>query len=146
VTIDFSGKFGTRNTGFSNMKGGYFSRVIEEVRFCEYEPQPPEVQQVLPGEDEFLCSLYILPVIACDQARKEIIRHFKEDKSRPAYFRGIDESSISGFALLSWRYQMGKTRLDHYLVFGKKFNYLFVSSPYGSNGSIESIIRTMRYR
>ena len=55
-------------------------------------------------------------------------------------------TDIGGHRVIRWRFQAGKTRLDHYLLIGKKFNYLFVSSPYGSNGAIEELISRTKFR
>ena len=78
VIISFNEKILVKENPKEHAAGGYFSKSITEVRFCKHEPQPPEVQQVLPPSDGYLCSLYLLPVITAEVARKEISACFKE--------------------------------------------------------------------
>ncbi len=119
-------------------KVGYFSATTEHIQFCKQEPQPEYVQQVY-SESGFLCSMYILPLIDLEELKKEIKTAFAPKKAL-ASLSDFEEISLKGHSVVKWRYQIGKTRLDHYMLRTKNNYYLFISSPYGSNGYIEKII------
>ena len=144
IQINFFGEFKENISGFKTMYQGYFSRVLRQIEFCQWQRQPPEVQQVMRPDSGFLCEAYILPVIDEKQAKTALKKIFlKVEKHQ--WNSPVKTLKIKGFSVLAWRFQAGKTRLDHFLVFGKKYNYLLVSSPYGSNGFMEKIIANMRY-
>jgi len=123
-------------------KTGYFSKSIEHIQFCKQEPQPEYVQQVY-SESGYLCSMYILPQIEQIELEKEIKKVF-EPKKALASLSELEKLTINEHAVLKWRYQIGKTRLDHYMLRTKNNYYLFISSPYGSNGYIEDIILNLK--
>ena len=90
----------------------------------------------------YLSSLYIMPKMSMKKLKEEIELYV----GRHSLFQivhKIQEIIIGDKTVLKWRAQNGKTRLDHYVVFGKDYNYLFVSSPYGTNGVIENVILEM---
>ncbi len=92
-----------------------------------------------------LSSLYILPELSMKKIKKEIVSYV--NKHLP--FQIVDKIKaieIEGKTVLKWRVQSGKTRLDHFVVFGEKYNYLFVSSPYGTSGAIETVISEMKLK
>jgi len=90
-----------------------------------------------------LSSLYILPNISTIEFLEELKSYVK---NHPPYtiVRKIENVEIGGKKVQKFRVQNGKTRLDHYVIYGKEYNYLFVSSPYGSNGVIEEVIAEMK--
>ncbi len=89
-----------------------------------------------------LSTLYIMPKISMKKLIVEIEDYILKN---PPYqiTNPIKKVKIDKRRVLSWRAQTGKTRLDHYMIFGEMYNYLFVSSPYSSNGVIESVISEM---
>lgn len=89
-----------------------------------------------------LSSLYILPKIPLKKFDREIEAYVKE---HPPYHisKKLKKIKIGNKKIFKWRIQIAKTRLDHLVFFGKEYNYLFVSSPYGSNGGIEKVILDM---
>ncbi|MCP4131925.1 MAG: hypothetical protein GY754_13185 [bacterium] len=147
--IPFGEKILVKQEGIKQPGDGYLAAATAEVRFFKPKPQPAYVQQVLPAGDGYLSSLYILPplgeIITEESVKKDVNSSFT-GKNEYAWYSGITILEIKGLRVFSWRYQIGKTRLDHFLVFGKKNSYLFVSSPYGSNGSIEAIISKMKMK
>lgn len=90
----------------------------------------------------YLSSLYIMPQKSVKELKKEIKDYIKKN---PLFqiSKKIEIIKIADKKVLKWRAQNGKTRLDHYVVFGTTYNYLFVSSPYGTNGVIENVILEM---
>lgn len=86
-----------------------------------------------------LSSLYILPKISRRKLKKEVEFYVKEHSP----FVISEKIKKIDKRVFKWRIQSGKTRLDHYIFFGNDLNYLFVSSPYGSNGVIENVILEM---
>jgi hypothetical protein len=86
-----------------------------------------------------LSSLYILPKMSRRKLKVEIESYVK--KHPP--FHISEKLKLGNKKVYKWRIQSGKTRLDHYVFFGNEYNYLFVSSPYGSNGVIENVILEM---
>ena len=97
-------------------------------------------------ERGFLCELHILPGAIETKAMAQIQSAHSANKERHVRNVRLEATDIGGHRVISWRWQAGKTRLDHYLLIGKKFNYLFVSSPYGSNGAIEELISRTKFR
>lgn len=145
IEVPFNERVRILNGNFTPAAEGYFSKVVRQVRFCQWQHRPDTIQSVGPGNDGYLCDLYVLPPLSEAEATGELQSAFKK-KVPVTLLTEPEAMQIGKFRLLKWRYQIGKTRLDHYLVFGKKYNYLFVSWPYGSNGTIEKIIDGMRYR
>lgn len=145
IEVPFNEQVRILNGDFTPAAEGYFLKVVQQVRFCQWQERPGHIQSVGPGSDGYLCNFYVLPPLSEKAATGKIQRTFKK-KSPVSLLTEPEAMQIGWFRLLKWRYAIGKTRLDHYLVFGKKYNYLFVSWPYGSNGSIEKIIGGMRPR
>lgn len=87
-------------------------------------------------------SLYILPKMSIEKLKTEIVSYADSD-SLYQITQKVEPIKIGENKGYKWRLQNGKTRLDHYMFFGKEHNYLFVSSPYGSNGSIETAVLEM---
>ena len=93
----------------------------------------------------YLSSMFILPSLSLKALKKEIPSYLAR---YPLYqlTEKVKEVTIGDKKVLRWRAQNGKTRLDHFVVFGPRYNYLFVSSPYGSsNGGIEKAILAMKF-
>ena len=118
-----------------------------KVRFCvtsSYEGQG------LISKDPFQCYLFICKRSVFAFKRRKAIKGYNvelsayDEPDREAF--EFEKLKINGQKVLKWRYTYGKTRLDHYLVGGRKMIYLFVSSPFGSNGNIENIIRSMEWK
>ncbi|MFT5823502.1 MAG: hypothetical protein ACI8ZM_004764 [Crocinitomix sp.] len=91
---------------------------------------------------QHLSTLYIMPKMSKKALNEEVESYINKDSLFQISGK-IESIKIGKKKVLKWRAQNGKTRLDHYVVFGKEYNYLFVSSPYGTNGIIESIILEM---
>lgn len=88
-------------------------------------------------------ELYIMPKISVKKLKREIEKHVKK-RSHYIVSEKLKKTKIGNNNGLKWRIQIGgKTRLDHYIFFGNDYDYLFVSSPYGSNGTVENIISKM---
>lgn len=146
IRIHFNGQFEPREKPGNTQYAKYLPQPIATVDFCPWKPQPPEVQQVMRPERGFLCELHILPGATEEQAMIRINAAHANDKRRHVRNFRLQVTDIGGHRVILWRFQAGKTRLDHYLLIGKKFNYLFVSSPYGSNGAMEEIIGRVAFR
>jgi len=143
VKIDFS------NGGYAEYRldnnnpfneNNYFSTYIKIIEFCPTINLPSHMQQVQ-SKSGWLCKLYILPGTSKDNAIDSIKNCHKFHKH--SYQSETEEIVIKNKQILKWRYEIGKTRLDHYLVFGIKDNYLFISSPYGEHGEIVSLIENL---
>ncbi|MFO1524754.1 MAG: hypothetical protein U1F16_02140 [Turneriella sp.] len=138
IRIDFGGQFQPREQpGATQYPATCYNRCVQST-LCAWQPQPPEVQQVMRPERGFLCELHIMPLISEKQVESAVTAAQKQQKGLIHDIRAAHV--MDPHPVLRWRFQAGKTRLDHFLLNGKKFSYLFVSSPYGSNGSIEEII------
>jgi hypothetical protein len=142
ITINLNGPYAI-DSSKHYLEAGYFSLSFMHIRFCRIQPQPEYIQQIS-STDNFLCSMYLLPQIMRESLMEEIEKSFGQKKNL-YHFSGALKISIGSMHLLKWRQTIGKSRFDHYLVFGNKFNYLFISSPYGSSGYIEHIISGMRF-
>lgn len=140
IRIDFGGHFELREKPGTTQYPSQLPQPLTTVDFCPWRPQAPEVQQVMRPERGFLCELHILPGATEAKAMAQIQSAHSGNKKRHVRNFRLQATDIGGHRVIHWRFQAGKTRLDHYLLIGKKFNYLFVSSPYGSNGAIEEII------
>ena len=90
----------------------------------------------------YLSALFIMPKMTVFKLKKEVKKYIKEDELFEITEK-MEIVEIGDKEVLKWRAQNGKTRLDHYVIFGKEYNYLFVSSPYGSSGVIENVIAEM---
>ncbi|GAA4276370.1 hypothetical protein GCM10022259_10940 [Aquimarina mytili] len=91
-----------------------------------------------------LSTLFVLPKKTKRKVKAKI-RQYVNDHELFQISGAIKRIKIKNKKVLSWRLQNMKTRLDHFMVFGKNHNYLFVSSPYGSNNRIEAIIAKSKY-
>lgn len=89
-----------------------------------------------------LSSLYILPKMSRRKIKEEV-EYYVKKHSPYQISEKIEKIKIRDKKVFKWRIQSGKTRLDHYIFFGNDYNYLFVSSPYGSSGVIENVILEM---
>ncbi|UII74647.1 hypothetical protein LV716_10235 [Flagellimonas sp. HMM57] len=89
-----------------------------------------------------LSSLYILPKDSKRKLLEEIELYINR---HPPYklVGGIEEVEIGNKKALKFLVKNGKTRLNHYIIFGKGYNYLFVSSPYGEDEVIQDVINEM---
>lgn len=146
IRIDFGGQFEQREKPGTTQYPQHLPQPITTVDFCPWRPQPPDVQQVMRPERGFLCELHILPGATEAQAMHKIQSAHANDKRRHVRNFRLQATDIGGHRVIRWRFQAGKTRLDHFLLMGRKFNYLFVSSPYGSNGAIEELISRTKFR
>lgn len=92
-----------------------------------------------------LHSLFILPKKPINDVNKEIHTY---PKKYPHFqlIKGPKMVMINNIPLLKWRYQAGKTRLDHFLLFGKRQNYLFISSPYSSSKDFEKRVGSIKLK
>ncbi len=135
-------------------QSGYFDAINTRIRFCAvYIPKSPEVQYVN-SSDGWLCELDVLPAISIADVEQEIVQKFGDSYSTVTNIgseqvdgkrlAGVLQRVINGFDVLQWRHEIGKTRLEYSLVFGKKHNYLLISSPYGDGATIESIIQKIQ--
>lgn len=139
IRIDFGGQFQPREQPGATQYPKHLPQPLRTIDFCAWQPQPPEVQQVMRPERGFLCELHIMPLISEKQVESAVTAAQKQQKGLIRH-TSAQRIKAGSHPVLRWRFQAGKTRLDHLLLNGKKFSYLFVSSPYGSNGSIEEII------
>lgn len=140
ITVELAGSFAVRDQPGDTLYPQHLPKPLRTIDFCKWNPQPPEVQQVSRPERGFLCELHILPA----QNEREVMKtvqaaHEAESRKHVRNFR-LAAVSMGGHRVVRWRFQVGKTRLDHFILIGKKYNYLFISSPYGSNGALEDII------
>ena len=92
----------------------------------------------------YLSTLFVLPKKSQRKLKKEIQQYVIDHP--PYQIAGsIKKNKIGDKKVLQWLLRAGKTRLDHYMVLGKQHNYLFVSSPYSSNGHIETVIAKLKF-
>ena len=123
----------------------YFARYLTHLKFCKQPQQPPHVQQVR-SEDGWLCSFYILPPLAKEQLKTEILKQQGPHQTLTYQKKpGIGEERHRDRPMLVWRMQSGKTRLDHFLLIGPQHNYLFVSSPYGDGEMTRKTVETLEF-
>ncbi|MDH5680811.1 MAG: hypothetical protein OEZ36_04430 [Spirochaetota bacterium] len=121
----------------------YFNRYKYLVKFHRVKPQPAYVQQVS-SEDGWLSELRVLPKENMDKLIEDIPGMYPPNKY--ARLTEVRLINVKKFKVLNWKHQIGKTRLQHFLVLGRKHNYLFISSPYGETESILALIRKMSYK
>lgn len=146
VQIDFGGQFQRRESPGATLYPHRLPDPLTTVDFCPWRPQPPEVQQVMRPESGYLCELHILPAATEAQALIAVKKAHSHESHKHARNSGLEAFSLGDHRVIRWRWQAGKSRLDHFLLIGKKFNYLFVSSPYGSNGTLEAILTRVQFR
>lgn len=140
IRVDFRQRFSVAPSAKGIPYGDYLAKPLQLIEFCPFQPQDPEVQQVGPSESGFLCELYKMPLENAETALELVQNASKVKRKDHGIFRNVEVVKLRDLKVVRWRFQVGKTRLDHFLVIGKKHNYLFVSSAYGSNGSIEEIL------
>lgn len=145
LRIDFRQAFAVRAKPGTTHYPRHLPQPLRTVDFCPWQPQPPEVQQVTRPENGYLCELHILPGQTEKQAFAQISAAHSVETRKNARKLRLEVADIGPHRVIRWRLRMGKTRLDHFLVIGKRYNYLFVSSPYGSNGAIEKIIAEAKF-
>ncbi len=146
IRIDFGGPFAVREKPGKTEYPQHLPQPVATVDFCQWRPQPPEVQQVMRPERGFLCELHILPGATEAGALSQVqAAHVKESRKYVRNF-ALQTVTLGDHRVIRWRFQAGKTRLDHLLLIGRKFNYLFVSSPYGSHGALEEIVTRVQFR
>ncbi len=94
-------------------------------------------------------ALFILPKISEREFNNKLEQYQKRNPDfslTRKMKRIIIETGALQLPALSWRLQLGKTRIDHYMVFGDSHNYLFSSSPYGErDDGIQKIISRMEF-
>ncbi|MFO1471183.1 MAG: hypothetical protein U1F27_09115 [Turneriella sp.] len=146
IRIDFGGPFAVRERPGTTQYGQHLPQPVTTVDFCVWQPQPPEVQQVMRPERGYLCELHILPPATEAETLGAIEKAFAKDKRKHGSNKGLEAVTLGKHRVIRWRWQAGKSRLDHFLLIGKDFNYLFVSSPYGSNGTLEAILTRVKFR
>lgn len=127
-----------RNTGFFSRSNGHVVFGRDETSTPTADIQEP-AQQVSYATTRYLCDMYILPLLDDSVLEKEIEHSFNTESPFASLSR-VDYINIGEHRVVTWRYQMGKTRLDHFMVRAKGNYYLFISSPYGNHGDIEKII------
>lgn len=146
ISVDFAGTFAVRETPGETQYSRHLAKPLQTIDFCKWQPQPPEVQQVMRPERGFLCELHVLPAQTESRALAKIRSAHSAEARQYVRHTGLKAYELAGNRVIRWRFQAGKTRLDHYLLLGKKYHYLFVSSPYGSTGTIEAIIERVKFR
>ena len=121
----------------------YFNKYNKFFKFCKMSPLPEYMQQPS-SSDGWFCHFYVLPYEPEDKVKSFIPSMYQKNRfSRKFEVKTI---KINKFNVLRWRYQIGKTRLEHFLVLGNQYNYLFISSPYGESSRVLQVIRTMRFK
>ncbi|MCP3924640.1 MAG: hypothetical protein GY714_18855 [Desulfobacterales bacterium] len=143
VSIEFNEKILIKEPGFDKPEQPYFATAISLVKFNKVKIQEGNIQQVIPGKDGYLSKMFILPYRSPEFVKEILGKITLMKKKHEQYVPFSMESSEK--QTMGWRYQVGKLTFDHYMVFGKKYNYLFISSHYGSTGAIEKVIRIMSY-
>lgn len=123
-------------------EGPYFDRYLEIVKFCREPVLPPHIQQVH-SSDGWLCEMRVLPIARPGEILAEI--ESIQPQTGHATITPVNEESIGGFTILYWRYQSGKTRLDHFLLPARLHYYLLISSPYGDGENIRKLIESTEY-
>lgn len=132
---------------------GYFHDFLKKIRFHEdhqqkyFETEDGQIittQHVI-SSDNYLSSLFIYPALEEKKLLKEIEKAFAPT-DRYVSYRNAEKRKIGKVEFLNWRMQRGKSRLEHFLVLGKKFNYLFISTPYGEQEYIEDIISKIEFK
>lgn len=146
LSVDLQAAYAVRPRPGRTQYTAQLPRPIRTVDFCPWQAQPADVQQVMRPESGYLCELHVLP--AWGELKLQAAARAALASKHEGYTQSTDlrEELLGGRKVIRWRYQAGKTRLDHFLVAGRKNDYLFVSSPYGSNGAIEAIISGMRVK
>ncbi len=141
IRVDFAGPFNVRIEPGATVYRDLFPRPLQTVDFCRWQAQDPEVQQVSRPETGYLCEMHVLHVKSVQDIMYAVRKSSETKRPDRGTNRDLTYSEIYGLKVIQWRFQAGKTRLDHYLLLGKKYNYLFISSPYGSQGTIESVLQ-----
>lgn len=142
--IDFGTAYTVRTTPGKTEYADFLPRALQTIDFCPWQPQPPEVQQVMRPERGYLCELHIFPRLS-DAVMQAAIEKVQGGDKGLRRHTSAGQMTIGQHRVMHWRRELGKSRLDHYLLHGTKFSYLFVSSPYGSRGSMEKIITKMAW-
>lgn len=132
---------------------GYFHNFSKKIRFHEdrqqkyYETEDGQriVTQHVVSSDNYLSSMFIYPYMDEKELLKEIEKAFSPNDPYVSY-RKVEKKKIEDVVFLNWRMQRGKSRLEHFLVLGKKHNYLFISTPYGEQEYIEGIISVIEFK
>lgn len=140
IRIDFGGPFSIRIEPGATIYRDLFPRPLQTIDFCPWHPQDSEVQQVTRPDTGFLCEMHVLRVKTVAEVMNAVRAASEVKRPDRGKNRDLTYSEIYGLKVIQWRFQAGKTRMDHYMLLGKKYNYLFVSSPYGSNGAIEAVL------
>jgi hypothetical protein len=146
IRVDFAGPFNVRIEPGATVYRDLFPRPLQTVDFCQWQAQDPEVQQISRPETGYLCEMHVLHVRSAQDIMSAVRKSTETKRADRATNRDLTYSEIHGLKVISWRFQAGKTRLDHYLLLGNKYNYLFISSPYGSHGTIESVLKMTTLR
>lgn len=146
IEIDFAGPFQVRIEPGSTVYRDALTRSLQTVDFCQWQPHDPEVQQVSRPESGFLCEMHILHPRSVNDWMTAIRAAAVAKRADRGKTFDLSYSEIYGLRVIQWRFQAGKTRLDHYILMGKKYHYLFISSPYGSNGAIEDVLARTKLR
>jgi len=146
IDIDFGGPYSVRIEPGSTVYRDLLTRPLQTIDFCAWQPQDPEVQQVTKPEGGYLCELHLLHPRSVADWMKAVRTAGEKKRPDRGKTRDLTFIEIHGLRVITWRFQAGKSRLDHYLVLGKKYHYLFISSPYGSNGTIEGILQRTTLR
>lgn len=144
IRVDFGGAYSQRAVPGKTVYGSEMPQPEATVDFCAWQPQPAHVQQVMRPENGYLCEMHVMPAQTAEEILPLLERQARKKRPDHAQTFRVESVVIGGHRVVRWRFQAGKTRLDHFVVTGKKHNYLFVSSPYGSNGAIEEIIKRVR--
>lgn len=146
IEIDFSGPFQVRIEPGSTVYRDALARPLQTVDFCQWQGGDPEVQQVSRPESGFLCEMHLLHPRSVNDWMTAIRAAAVAKRTDRGRTFDLTYSEIHGLRVIQWRFQAGKTRLDHYILMGKKYHYLFISSPYGSNGAIEDMLARTKLR
>lgn len=146
IEIDFGGPFQVRIEPGSTVYRDALARPLQSVDFCRWQQQDPEVQQISRPESGFLCEMHILHPRSVNAWMTAIRAAAVAKRTDRGKTFDLTYSEIHGLRVIQWRFQAGKTRLDHYILMGKKYHYLFISSPYGSNGAIEEVLARTKLR
>lgn len=147
LRVDFPEDGFAEQTVPQHPEAEYFSRYQVHLKFCRQPELPAHMQQVR-STDGWLCHFYVLPPLTVEQAKVEILKTQTSDQSISYQKQQglIGEERFKQHPMLVWRHQSGKTRLDHFLVFGPEQNVLFVSSPYGDGDRIRKIVESLEFK
>lgn len=158
IEIKFPGSFEEKENGSfnatidENYVKGYFLNFEKIILFHEDDQQKyytTENGEMIPTQHVitstgYLSSLYVYPVLGKTALLKEVKKAF-ETKNAKFTYREIKEISVGKHKVFNWRTQHYKNRFEYYLLMGKTYNYLFISTPYGEKDYIEKLLLDVKF-